>query len=530
MKLDEELWPDREDAFQTDDEENRAEVSFNGDDDDSDSVHTPPSRISSELTDSPWPQSYRESMNMFSSPTFSFVRIPSWRESGKPTCQLDVDPESAFSKPLISEGSVDFIEEMPTSTIPSISDIVSQRGLSICESLAPQQQCSFAQAVLNGINVLFGLGLLTTPYAIREGGWLSLILLFMFFISCCYTGILLKRCIQSSPGLQTYPDIGQAAFGKIGRVIISITLYVELYGACVEYLIMMSDNLSMMFPNVYMHLAGMSFDAHKIFSFIATLTILPTVWLRDLSLLSYLSVGGVGASILVVLCLLWVGVVDRVGFHAGGTALDLANLSVSVGIYGFCYSGHSVFPNIYSSMKEPTQFPLVLIVSFLFCWFMYTAVAICGYLIFGDSVESQFTLNMPTQLVASKIAVWTTIVCPMTKYALTITPVALSLEELLPSSLFRSRSASILIRTILVTSTLVTAITVPFFGNLMALMGSLLAMLITLIFPCACYLSIHRGRLTKFDIATCMFTMIIGAVSASAGTYSAIRRIAGQMS
>jgi vesicular inhibitory amino acid transporter len=72
--------------------------------------------------------------------------------------------------------------------------------------------------------------------------------------------------------------------------------------------------------------------------------------------------GGVVASILVVLCLLWVGVVDQVGFHQSGTALDLANLSVTIGIFGFTYSGHSVFPNIYTSMKEPAKFPSVLII------------------------------------------------------------------------------------------------------------------------------------------------------------------------
>jgi len=73
------------------------------------------------------------------------------------------------------------------------------------------------------------------------------------------------------------------------------------------------------------------------------------------------SVGGVGASIIVALCLLWTGVIDKIGFHPTGTALDLANLPVAIGIYGFGFSGHSVFPNIYSSMKEPSRFPTVLI-------------------------------------------------------------------------------------------------------------------------------------------------------------------------
>ena len=69
---------------------------------------------------------------------------------------------------------------------------------------------------------------------------------------------------------------------------------------------------------------------------------------------------GVVASILVVLCLLWVGIED-VGFHSKGTTLNLATLLVVVGLYGYCYSGHAVFPNIYTSMANPNQFPGILL-------------------------------------------------------------------------------------------------------------------------------------------------------------------------
>jgi len=41
----------------------------------------------------------------------------------------------------------------------------------------------------------------------------------------------------------------------------------------------------------------------------------------------------------------------------------------------------------------------------------------------------------------------------------------MSLEELIPTAKMRSRGVSILFRTMLVTSTLVVALSVPFFGN-----------------------------------------------------------------
>ena len=71
--------------------------------------------------------------------------------------------------------------------------------------------------------------------------------------------------------------------------------------------------------------------------------------------------GGVIATILVLLCLFWVGLVDDVGFESKGTPLNLATLPVAMGLYGFCYSGHAVFPNIYSSLDKPNQYPAILL-------------------------------------------------------------------------------------------------------------------------------------------------------------------------
>ncbi|KAK4270346.1 hypothetical protein QN277_023390 [Acacia crassicarpa] len=472
------LGADREDGFQTDDEENlgfrvfehsssdetdsdNAKPNFSNENDDDDDVGVPIPL---------WPQSYRQSMDMLTSvtpPSMSLLRQIS--ESNRSvTRHRNNDDDSDLKTALIPETIlVTQDDQPPTSNNGSRISILSNPAkYSSCDHLPPAlEQSSLAQSILNGANVLCGIGLLTTPYALKEGGWLSLIILLFFSVTCFYTGILLKRCLDSSPGLHTYPDIGQAAFGIAGRLGVALFLYMELYCACVELMILMSDNLSSVFPNTHMEIAGINLSTRQVFTIASALCVLPTICLRNFKLLSFLSVGGIAASILVTSCLIWVGVIDKVGFHPTGSALNLAHIPVSIGLYSFCFAGHSVFPNIYSSMKEPSKFPVVLAVSFGFCFVIYIGVAVLGYLTFGDFIQSQFTLNMPKELYASNIAAWTTVVNPLTKYALTLMPVALSIEELLPpAGRLRCYSMSILIRTALVFSNLVLALSIPFFG------------------------------------------------------------------
>ncbi|CAI9773952.1 unnamed protein product [Fraxinus pennsylvanica] len=538
---------DEEKAFDNSEDGNASDSSKYSDDNDNDNDNAQRSKPNSYNT--PWPQSYRQSIDLYgsvSSPSLNFMGTPTLSRFGSSFLSTSLTrrhtPEilPSLNEPLVPAAEDEKMPQQRRSSRSLLPPLRKPTGIKkvtpdekaskVSHELPISRQSSYGQAVVNGMNVLCGVGILSTPYAVKEGGWVGLSILLIFAVLSYYTGILLRYCLDSRPGLETYPDIGQAAFGTLGRIAISIVLYVELYACCVEYIILESDNLSSLFPNAHLSLGAFELNSHHLFALLTTLAILPTVWLRDLSILSYISAGGVVASILVVACLFWVGLADQVGFQTKGTTLNLSTLPVAIGLYGYCYSGHAVFPNIYTSMEKPSQYPAVLLTSFGICTLMYAGVAVLGYMMFGESTQSQFTLNMPQDLVASKIAVWTTVVNPFTKYALTISPVAMSLEELIPSNCAKSHIYAILIRTVLVISTLLVGLSIPFFGLVMALIGSLLTMLVTLILPCACYLSILRGRIGFFQGSICLVIIVVGIISSVFGTYSALSRIIENLS
>ncbi|XP_027913271.1 amino acid transporter AVT1I-like [Vigna unguiculata] len=331
--------------------------------------------------------------------------------------------------------------------------------------------------------------------------------------------------MDMNTNIKTYPDIGKLAFGKTGRLIVSVSMYTELYLVSIGFLILEGDNLSNMFPNAKVSIAALTIAGKQFFVILVALIILPTVWLDNLSLLSYVSASGVFASLLIILSITWTATFDGVGFHHKGTLVHWNGLPTAVSLYAFCYCAHPVFPTLYNSMENKHQFSNVLIVCFVLTTVGYASMAIVGYLMFGDGAESQITLNLPLDKVSSKLAIYTTLVNPISKFALMATPITNALKDLLPKT-YKNRVTSILLSTVLVMSTTVVALAVPFFGSLMSLVGAFLSVTASILLPCLCYLKIS-GTYKKFGYETVAIVIIIIAaiVMEISGTYISLVEI-----
>ncbi|KAI5014842.1 hypothetical protein ZWY2020_056232 [Hordeum vulgare] len=391
---------------------------------------------------------------------------------------------------------------------------------------------SFVRTCLNGVNALSGVGVLSVPYALSEGGWLSLLLLAAVAAACWYTGLLVGRCMDADPAIRTYPDIGQRAFGPPGRLLVSSFLYAEVYLVAVGFLILDGDNLDKLFPDSGVALGPVSLAGKQLFVALVALIVAPTTWLRSLGVLAYVSAAGVFASVVVVLSVLWVAAVDGVGFSGRGTTtpLRLAGLPTALGLYTFCYCGHAVFPTLYTCMKQKSQFPKMLAICFVLCTLNYGSMAVLGYLMYGDGVQSQVTLNLPAARLSSKIAIYTTLVNPLAKYALMVTPIATVVEERIYVAVGQGSAVPVAVRTLLVLSTVVVAVALPFFGYLMALVGSFLSVGVSMLLPCVCYLRIFGAPSmnccrTAMEAGAIFGILALGALVAVTGTYSSVMQI-----
>ncbi|PON41718.1 Amino acid transporter, transmembrane domain containing protein [Trema orientale] len=102
----------------------------------------------------------------------------------------------------------------------------------------------------------------------------------------------------------------------------------------------------------------------------------------------------------------------------------------------------------------------------------------------------------------------------------------MSLEELIPSNQSKSHHVyAILIRTGLVISTLLVALSIPFFGLVMSLIGSLLTMLVDLDTSLCLLPKYFEGKNNTHSGVLCTIVITVGVISSSFGTYSALSKI-----
>lgn len=413
----------------------------------------------------------------------------------------------------------------------------------------PVGTSSTAQAMANSVNILLGVGLLSVPYALKQGGWCGLGVLFLLGCVTNYTGKALIR-VQARGSLldsetnkrrplTCYEDIGEAAFGETGRAFITFVLYTELVGTCALFFILEGDHLSLLFD-------GKQYLTHSSqwWQCASATVMIPTLWLTDLSALSYVGALGALASVsLVGVVAFQLASVEGFplesyppGFESTAL-LHLTTLPVSFGLLAFVFAGHAVFPAIYQSMAKPEEYEPMLDRTYAIVGLTCAVIGAAGYAMYGDAVKDEVTLNLPAASMASTAALALITVNPLSKFALTMDPVARGLESALgvrtnddvsddvggdEKNPTRALLKARVLRTGLGLGALLAAAKVPFFAVVMSLIGSFLTLTVSVIFPAACHLKVFEDELTDSEIVVDWAIMFVGGFCVVAGSASAV--------
>ncbi|KAI4095505.1 MAG: hypothetical protein LQ339_007192 [Xanthoria mediterranea] len=389
------------------------------------------------------------------------------------------------------------------------------------------------QTVLNSVNVLVGVGILSLPLALSYSGWVvGVPFLLSAALATRYTAGLLAKCLNRFPKMTHFSELGHAAFGVNMWVVMEVLITLELGAANVALVVLFADSLNALIPS-------WGIVDWKI---VCGVIILPLNFV-PLRYLSITSVLGVLCSLGILLLVFTDGVTKG---HSPGSLLEPAptypfphhwsTLPLSFGLFMAPWGGHTVFPSIYRDMRHPRKFRKGLNITFSFTYVIDASMAAVGLLMFGNSVRDEITSNILLTVgypraISVAIVVFIAII-PVTKIPLNTRPIVSSADKLLGldarhvasspglagmSGYGRGLLRSVIRLTITIVI-LIIAVFVPSFDTVMSLMGSVLCFSICIILPLAFYLKIFRDEIGWKEKVLDWFMIVVATVLGIVGT------------
>ena len=429
---------------------------------------------------------------------------------------------------------------------------------------------SAKRAFFNIVCFTTGAGTFGISYALKNMGWGGMFVIALAALASWYTGVLLHRCHQFSgvnidqvlrTGLivgdvdqrgngaaRGYEDIAKNAFGAEARRAVVWITYINQVGVSILYLILAGNNMLLLtnptgttpvFPSSSR--IGDSTDSDlRLWIVCFSVLLLPLVCRRELRHIAVTSMIGVFCLLLSVTCVIGEAVAAPGALEDhdyGGVTLDsfIRGLATSV----FAFSGHPVYPVVQSSMAQPSRFPAVLSGVYAFLFAVLGSVAAAGYYSYGAKTLPNVLRDLAPGGVTSFTILLTTahlylaipVVLQPAIMALEKRFVTVEQERVVAISCGKTVYArkhqvvQTACRVVLVLVAAGFSVAVPFFGDVMSLLGATTVTLFAIVLPALMYSNLFWEKMSDMEKGICGLLLLGGFFIFVGGTLSAMSNI-----
>ncbi|XP_035825951.1 amino acid transporter AVT1J [Aplysia californica] len=386
------------------------------------------------------------------------------------------------------------------------------------------------------VGEMAGAGVLALPFSMNGTGFIGILINVVCALVSAYTGMLLGKCWlmvmhrfeeHREHSRYPYPTIGQVTFGTPGRLLVSCSINLTLFGVSVVFLLLASENVQSLVSH-----------AGKDFSFCYWLVIVaaalcPIAWLgtpKDFWPIAVAAVVATSIACVIILANIIKDDLDN-DVYVFRPNLNFTDFFMAFGTICFAYGGHPAFPTFQADMRNPEKFGRAIFVAYLIVLGMYLPVAIAGYVVYGSNAKSNIlnTVSAGPMLYIVQVLITLHLFCG---FIIVINPVCQELEELLkiPKE-FNVRR--VIFRTIMVGVVLFVAESIPQFGPILSLIGGSTTTLLAYILPPLFFLKLcyMEGDWDKVHVplhvkVACVEIMALGLTAGVASTYSAVKDLA----
>jgi amino acid permease len=338
----------------------------------------------------------------------------------------------------------------------------------------------------------------------------------------------LIKCLYVFKGrrLESYKEVATEAFGKIGGWIIFFFNAWILLGAPVLYVLLAGQNLHSLLLNTSAALTSVQWKV-----IVACILLIPFVIVKNMKEVAFMSAFGALATVICVFIVIIVSLQDKGNYlNVEHDVVIWNQFPIALSTISFSFGGNVVYTHVEASMAKPRQWKWVVFAGLSTCAILYYMTAVPGYFVYGVETLSPIYENLPAG--AGKI----TATVVITLHVILATPIlvtafALDIEHMLGITVERRGKLLEFVfrainRSIILAFVTVVACVVPFFGDIMSLVGSFSNCMCTFAFPVFCYLKLTGIRNKPFyELAWCALCILLGIVGLIFGTIDSVRAL-----
>ena len=382
------------------------------------------------------------------------------------------------------------------------------------------------EAFWNICNTIQGLPILASPFAIRNGGYVSLLTLLVIAGASNYTGQVIVKCLyETSNGGKTkrvrnsYVDIGNAFWFKHGGHMVLITQVLQLLFVAAVNPLLVGRMVWKSFPSLPIPV--------PVWTAISGIAFLPNIFIKNLSQVAWTSIVTVVAAKIIFVTVFCYSM-SQIHRWRGASLehFDFETFPAALGILVASYLSQPFVPVIEGSMCEKNKFNILMNFSYTLMTILNVVIGIIAYISFYPNTAEVITNNLPegafrriVNIMAALLA-FTSFTLPMFTIFDVVQHSNLSFipkgfgEKIWSVEVISFRLFFIFVSVLL-------ASIVPNFSYLLAFVGSLAGISLEFIFPPLFHLKIYFHSLKWYQMLVDIIIISLGlTVSVTGAIFS----------
>lgn len=386
----------------------------------------------------------------------------------------------------------------------------------------PKGKSSLWKTVVNLMSDMEGTGLLGLPYVIAHIGLVAIAALLVIPFIAFYTGAILIDCLYDKNHAgerlrirSNYRELGEACWPRFGGAIVAAIQLIDLFLLASLYLVLCASLSSSIFPGLPL--------SDKIWMLIAAVIGLPTIFLKNLSQVAWLSLLSVVALLVAVIAVLAVGISHHSSWDVKDMLVwNITEIPVGLGIIIFSYLSHTVLPGVEASMENRSQYNTMLALSYTFVAILKVAFSVCAFLSFSSNIQEVIVNSLPMGIIRILVNGFL-ILNVFFSYPFRVITIIQTIEESVTVDSFPFKIPDLVwfigVRLLTNFLTLLPAISIPHFALFMAFIGSLTGSWVALILPAIFHLILKKEVLKFYHYIFDVLTIFIGILAGLFGLF-----------